>query len=103
MEEASELMRTLESELKGKRFFGGEGIGFLDIAANFVAFWVGVLQQVMGVSLIDEETFPVLCKWVEMFLSSSIVKETSPPRDKLLSFFQARLEARVASRPMVYK
>ncbi|KAK9161023.1 hypothetical protein Syun_007364 [Stephania yunnanensis] len=41
IEEAKEMLRTLESELKGKRFFGGEGIGFLDIAANFIAFWVG--------------------------------------------------------------
>ncbi|KAK9154810.1 hypothetical protein Sjap_002290 [Stephania japonica] len=64
---------------------------------------VGILQEVIGVSFIDEETFPVLCKWVEMFLSSSIVKESLPPRDKLLSFFQAPLEARAASKPMVYK
>ncbi|KAK9125196.1 hypothetical protein Scep_014042 [Stephania cephalantha] len=88
MEEARGLLRTLENELKGKRFFGGDHIGLVDIAANFVAFWVGVLQEVRGVSLINEETFPVLHEWTERFASSSFVKETLPPRDKLLSFFQ---------------
>ncbi|KAK9112170.1 hypothetical protein Scep_019689 [Stephania cephalantha] len=103
MEEARGLLRTLENELKGKRFFGGEDIGLVDIAANFIAFWVGVLQEVRGVSLIDKDTFPILHEWTERFVSSSVVKETLPPRDKLLSFFQARIEAMAATKSMIYK
>ncbi|KAK9125183.1 hypothetical protein Scep_014029 [Stephania cephalantha] len=103
MEEARGQLRTLENELKGKRFFGGDHIGLVDIAANFIAFWVGVFQEVRGVSLINEETFPVLHEWTERFASSSVVKETLPPRDKLLSFFQARIEAMAASKSTIYK
>ncbi|KAF8395189.1 hypothetical protein HHK36_019131 [Tetracentron sinense] len=45
MEEACEHLQTLENELKGK-FFGGETIGLVEIACNFIAFWVGVIQEV---------------------------------------------------------
>lgn len=34
IEEAVELLKLLESELKGKIFFGGETIGLVDITAN---------------------------------------------------------------------
>ncbi|XP_042506268.1 probable glutathione S-transferase [Macadamia integrifolia] len=103
MEEAWELMNTLENELKGKKFFGGYNIGLVDIAANFIAFWVGVLEDVVEIKLLDEDKFPNLCKWSEEFLSCEVVKECLPPRDKLFAFFQARKEAITASKSMVYK
>ncbi|XP_042500994.1 probable glutathione S-transferase [Macadamia integrifolia] len=103
MEEAWEHLRTLENELKGKKFFGGETIGFVDIAANFIAFWVGVFEEVTGIKLLDEEKLPILCRWIEEFLSCDVVKECLPPRDELIMFFQARKEAITASKSMVYK
>ncbi|XP_042507845.1 probable glutathione S-transferase [Macadamia integrifolia] len=103
MEEAWEHLRTLENELKGKKFFGGETIGFVDIAANSIAFGVGIFEEVTGTKLLDKEKLPILCRWIEEFLSCEVVKECLPPREESLKYFQARKEAITASKSMVYK
>ncbi|XP_059667876.1 glutathione S-transferase U8-like [Cornus florida] len=90
MEEAHELLKTLESELKGKRFFGGDDIGLVDIVANFIAFWAGLIQEVSGTELLTREKFPVLFKWIDEYVNCSVIKENLPPRDKLTAFFRAR-------------
>ncbi|XP_039158448.1 glutathione S-transferase U8 [Eucalyptus grandis] len=53
-EEACALLNVLEAELKDKqkRFFGGDTIGFVDIAGNFIGYWIGVIQEVAGVRLL---------------------------------------------------
>lgn len=103
MEEAKESLKILEGELKGKRFFGGdESIGLVDIAASFIAHWFGVLQEVVGVSLIGEEEFPALCRWIEEFLACDAVMETLPPREALLTAFRAKKEAIKATKAPVY-
>ncbi|XP_043693270.1 probable glutathione S-transferase [Telopea speciosissima] len=104
MEDAQEVLTTLENELKGKKFFGGDNIGLVDIAANFIAFWVGVIQDVVGINLIEEDTFPTLFKWSEEFLSCEVVKGCLPPKDKLSAFLLARKEAITeAAKSIVYK
>ncbi|KAJ8646351.1 hypothetical protein MRB53_008099 [Persea americana] len=40
---ALEAMKTLEEELKGKEFFGGERVGFLDLAVGLITYWLPVL------------------------------------------------------------
>lgn len=91
-EEACELLSTLEGELKGKKFFGGETVGFVDIVANFIGHWVGPFQEAVGVDLLTEDKFPMLCKWAEEFKNCPVIKENLPPRDKILAFFKAQLE-----------
>ncbi|KAJ4979490.1 hypothetical protein NE237_010270 [Protea cynaroides] len=97
-EEAQELLGKLENELQGKKFFGGDRIGLVDITANFIALWLGVLEDVMEIKIIDENKFPALCKWSEEFLSTEVVKECLPPREKLSAYFQSRKEAIAASK-----
>lgn len=91
-EEACELLSTLEGELKGKKFFGGESVGFVDIMASFVGYWLGVLQEAFGVNVLTEDKLPVLCKWAEEFQNCPVIKRSLPPRDQLLAFFKARHE-----------
>ncbi|KAJ4978083.1 hypothetical protein NE237_008863 [Protea cynaroides] len=98
IEEAQELLGKLENELQGKKFFGGDSIGFVDIAANFIALWAGVVEDVMEIKVIDENKFPALCKWTEEFLSTEVVKECLPPREKLSAYFQSRKEAKAGSK-----
>ncbi|KAK2992083.1 hypothetical protein RJ640_023466 [Escallonia rubra] len=82
--EARENLKTLESALEGKRFFGGEAIGFADIAIGWMGIWTRIVEEIIDVKLIDEETMPLLSAWFQDFLGAPIIKECVPPRDKLL-------------------
>ncbi|KAA8516356.1 hypothetical protein F0562_016649 [Nyssa sinensis] len=92
MEEASELLKILENELKGKKFFGGDKIGLVDIVANFVGFWVGVIQEAKGKEelLLTHKKFPILCKWIDEYVNCSVIKENLPAKDKLVAYFRTR-------------
>ena len=89
IEEATEHLKTLENELKGKKFFGGDEIGLVDIAGNFVALWLGVILDLVGIKLLTKEKFPRLSEWTDDFLSNSVIKETLPPREDLLAIFRS--------------
>ena len=88
MEEASELLQFLENELKEQRYFGGETIGLLHIAANIIRYWVGIFEESSGVELLTKEKFPKLCNWANEFVGVSAIKENLPPRDKLITFLR---------------
>lgn len=94
IEEAVELLKLLESELKGKKFFGGETIGLVDIMANFIALWVGVYGEIMGLQVITKEKLPVLCKWMDEYLNSSIIKKSLPSRDELYEYLDSQVKKR---------
>ncbi|XP_059462525.1 glutathione S-transferase U8-like [Corylus avellana] len=98
VEEASELLKFIEEELKEKRFFGGESIGLVDIIANVIGFWLGVFEEGSGVELLTRDKFPKLCNWVDEYVSSSIIKENLPPRDKLVPFLRNRFGSANASK-----
>ncbi|KAM7526405.1 hypothetical protein LguiA_016307 [Lonicera macranthoides] len=93
IEEANELLKLLENELKDKKFFGGDNIGLVDIVADFIAYWVGAIQEVTGAEVLTKEKFPKLFEWAREFINCSIVKEKLPPRDHLTGFFRIKLEA----------
>ncbi|KAL1321491.1 hypothetical protein HN51_066320 [Arachis hypogaea] len=95
--ESDEALKFLEDELKGK-FFGGEEIAFVDIAAVYIAFWVPLIQDIGGLQLLTNEKFPKLYNWSQEFLNHPIVKETMPPRDPLFAFFKARYDNLIASK-----
>ncbi|XVF76718.1 hypothetical protein PTKIN_Ptkin13bG0289000 [Pterospermum kingtungense] len=86
MEEVKEGLETLERVLNGKKFFGGETIGMLDIAANFIAFWLRVVQEFSGLEFLTPDKCPALTKWCDEFVSCDVVKEHLPPREKLIAF-----------------
>ncbi|XP_020226480.1 probable glutathione S-transferase [Cajanus cajan] len=89
VEEALEALKILQEALKDKRFFGGETIGLVDIAANFIGYWVAILQEIAGLELLTIEKFPKLYKWSQEFVNHPVIKESLPPRDKLFAFFKA--------------
>ncbi|KAL5058064.1 hypothetical protein RYX36_029668 [Vicia faba] len=90
--ETFEALQFLENELKEK-FFGGEEIGFVDIAAVFIAFWIPLIQDVTGLQLLTAEKFPKLYKWSQKFLNHPIVEQCLPPRDPVFSYFKAHYDS----------
>ncbi|KAM7486091.1 hypothetical protein LguiA_002100 [Lonicera macranthoides] len=85
-------LKDLEQQLQGKKFFGGNSIGLADITANFIAYWVGIIQELTGIPLLTKAKYPKLCEWVEDFVSCPIVKDMLPPKHDLVGFFQATIQ-----------
>ncbi|KAF8647007.1 hypothetical protein HU200_065522 [Digitaria exilis] len=94
MKESKENLAFLEEQLikRKKRFFGGDSIGYLDIAACGMAYWLGVIQESAGVSLASGEEFPALRRWAEEYTSDEAIKPCLPDRDKLLTHYVANID-----------
>ncbi|EEF41892.1 glutathione s-transferase, putative [Ricinus communis] len=94
-QEIYQNLSLLENELKGKEFFGGEKIGYLDIAAFMITYWFQVYcQGLLQTEFITEQKFPALHKWIAKLSEIEVVRECLPPKDKHVSYLKARFEAR---------
>ncbi|KAL6616698.1 hypothetical protein ACP70R_038968 [Stipagrostis hirtigluma subsp. patula] len=92
VKESKENLELLEGQLKGRRFFGGDAIGVVDIAASGLALWLGVLKEAAGVRLVSDGEYPALCQWAERYVSHESVKTCLPIRDELVARVSARKE-----------
>ncbi|KAF2288062.1 hypothetical protein P3X46_008115 [Hevea brasiliensis] len=101
VKKATEALEILEGELKikGKRFFGGETLGIVDIMLGWISIWLGVIEEFAGVQVIDPENFPVIEKWKRDFLQVPAVKESLPQRDLLVGYFENFRRFKLASVP----
>ncbi|KAI3467421.1 hypothetical protein Pfo_024084 [Paulownia fortunei] len=100
VEEANQGLVLLEDAFincsKVQKFFGGDKIGYLDIALGSFLVWVRVIQKLGNVSLIDESKTPNLFKWAQDFSADVAVKDVLPETDKPLEFakyFVAKVKA----------
>nr|ATL77054.1 glutathione S-transferase 4 [Phellodendron amurense] len=83
--QALENLKILEEELKGNKFFGGERIGLADLALGWLAERGCVVEEVVGVKIVEKEKFPLLSAWMKAFLEVPIIKESLPPHEKLVT------------------
>ncbi|GAB2215624.1 hypothetical protein Droror1_Dr00020013 [Drosera rotundifolia] len=85
-----EVSVLLEGEFmknsKGKPFFDGDEIGYVDIAFGAFTGWFKMTEKAFNVDLFDEATTPNLFAWVDAFLSHPAVKDFTPSTDKLQEF-----------------
>ncbi|XP_030474617.1 glutathione transferase GST 23-like [Syzygium oleosum] len=87
--EASEHLQKLEEELIGKKFFGGDNIGYVDIALGWLANLIRVFEEILSLKVVDCERFPLLFAWLKEFSDAPVIKDCWPPHDKLISKFIA--------------
>ncbi|KAH7549378.1 hypothetical protein JRO89_XS13G0021800 [Xanthoceras sorbifolium] len=90
-ESAMESFAFLEKQIEGKMFFGGEEIGYLDLALGWIPHWLNVMEEVGDLKLVDAEKFPLLQEWTQRFIQVPIIKECLPAREKLVNYFTASL------------
>ncbi|XP_043695218.1 glutathione transferase GST 23-like [Telopea speciosissima] len=88
VESALETLKILEKKVEGKKFFGGEKIGFLDIVMGWIPLWLNALEEVGGMKLLDAESLPLLHEWSQNFIQVPVIKENLPPKEKVISYFQ---------------
>ncbi|XP_022036133.1 probable glutathione S-transferase isoform X3 [Helianthus annuus] len=95
--EAHKQLQVVENKLavEGNKFFGGDNINLIDIAASFIAYWLGMLEEGTGIKFVPKDKFPKITEWADNFLKVEVVKDVLPPRvippkAQLLAFFKQR-------------
>ncbi|OWM86329.1 glutathione transferase GST 23-like [Punica granatum] len=90
--DALEMLTILEEHgLNGKKkFFGGDNINIVDIAFGWIAHWMGVIEEITGVKLVEGNKFPLLKAWMHNFKEVSLINENLPNREKMVAFFRTR-------------
>lgn len=87
IESAMESLAVLEKQIEGKKYFGGEKLGFLDIVAGWIPHWLNVLEQLGEMELLTAERFPYLHEWAQNLMQTSPVKDCIPPRETVVEYF----------------
>ncbi|XVE59334.1 hypothetical protein DITRI_Ditri05aG0037800 [Diplodiscus trichospermus] len=92
MEEVHDQLKILENELKGKEFFSGNSIGYLDVVAN-ILFWFRTEEEVGGLKVLSTEKFPMICEWIEKLIKIDVVNECRIPKEKYDDYVKLRQKA----------
>ncbi|KAL5053745.1 hypothetical protein RYX36_034427 [Vicia faba] len=87
---AREAIEKIEEEIKGKKFFGGDNIGYLDLALGWISYWLPVFEEVGCMQIIDPLICSTITAWMPNFLSHPVIKENLTPRDNMLVYFHSR-------------
>ncbi|KAH0666617.1 hypothetical protein KY285_027823 [Solanum tuberosum] len=91
IESVQELYAFIEKQIEGKKFFGGEQIGYLDLVMGWKTLWLSAMEEVGNVKLLDPEKFPSLHQWTENFKEIPIIHESMPQQETLVNYFQGGL------------
>ncbi|XP_074288231.1 glutathione S-transferase U17-like [Silene latifolia] len=82
------LEETFVKLSNGKPFFGGDKIGYVDIAFGSFLGWVRLSEKINNVKLLDEGISPSLVAWADKFCADESVKDVMPDTDELIEFFK---------------
>ncbi|XP_007029718.2 PREDICTED: probable glutathione S-transferase [Theobroma cacao] len=88
IEQVSDAMEVLEGMKKGKKFFGGETVGFLDVAFGWTTIWLEAIEEVAGIEFFNRDKYPHLDNWKSEFKQIHVVKDSLFPMEKLVRFFK---------------
>lgn len=87
-------VKTLEGALKecsnGKPFFGGDNVGYVDIALGGLLAFLQGTEELCGTKLFGTANNPLLLAWVERFTALDAAKVALPDVSKLVAFAKTR-------------
>ncbi|KAL1814916.1 hypothetical protein ACET3Z_017490 [Daucus carota] len=82
IEQTAEGLVPLEEAFKtcskGKSYFGGDNIGYTDIALGSFIGWIKAIEKMSGIKVLAEAKTPGLVGWVTKFLSTDAAKKFVP-------------------------
>ncbi|KAK8545609.1 hypothetical protein V6N13_066883 [Hibiscus sabdariffa] len=82
--EFMESLKLLEGELGDKAYFGGENLGYLDIALVSYYCWFHVYEKFGGFSI--EAECPKLTAWAKRCMQKESVAKSVPDQQKVYEF-----------------
>ncbi|XP_039119728.1 glutathione S-transferase U18-like [Dioscorea cayenensis subsp. rotundata] len=87
VEQGLELLEEAFKKIsKGKRWFNGDKIGYLDMAFGSHLGWLKATEKSENLKLFDEKKTPNLVEWAQCFLSDDNVKKVMPEIDKFVEY-----------------
>ncbi|TKV95266.1 hypothetical protein SEVIR_9G351601v4 [Setaria viridis] len=93
-------VETLEAAFrecsKGRPFFGGDNVGYLDVMVGALVAWVHAAEARHGLKLFDASRSPLLNAWVDRFSKLDETKAVLPDIRKLVEYANMR-EAQAAA------
>ncbi|XP_042480459.1 glutathione transferase GST 23-like [Macadamia integrifolia] len=97
VEEMRKNLRIVEEEMekgwfRGRRFFGGDSVGMLDLVIGCGSHWIWALEEVAGLSLVDDTTFPRFHSWLRDLEQLPEFTQTIPPADQLLNMLRGQTQ-----------
>ncbi|XP_031278264.1 glutathione transferase GST 23-like [Pistacia vera] len=98
IKEAREQLKVLEEGVGDKKFFGGNEIGMADLVLGWIAKSFGVIEEVVGVKVLDADSFPGLHSWVGNFRGHPVIKQNLPDCDEMFAYYKQKREMIVASK-----
>ncbi|KAF7049743.1 hypothetical protein CFC21_058230 [Triticum aestivum] len=90
------LEEAFTQSSKGKPFFAGDSVGYLDLAVGCNLFWLEAIRKMFGVTFFDVGKTPLLAAWAERFAGTEMAREVVPDADSAVVFAK-KLQARFGS------
>ncbi|CAN6300343.1 unnamed protein product [Urochloa humidicola] len=88
---AAEILEGVLKEFsKGKPFFGGDSVGYVDIALGGFVAWVDARDRISCLKHFDPERTPLLAVWLERFVALKETKAVMPDVEKLVELSKKR-------------
>lgn len=81
---AGALEEALRECSKGKEFFGGDRVGYVDIVVGSLIPWVKATSVLAGSELIDATKMPLLAAWMGRFSELDAAKAVTQDVDSLV-------------------
>ena len=81
------LEEAFEKFSKGKTYFGGDDIGFMDVVLGCFIAWIQFTEKLNEFNAFDEVKTPKLAKWVELIQSHESLKGAIPRNKTLMNFY----------------
>ncbi|KAJ8765199.1 hypothetical protein K2173_011459 [Erythroxylum novogranatense] len=101
LKQAIEIVEKVEEQLQGRSnlFFGGENIGYLDIALAWISYMLPVWEEVGSLKILDTCKFPALTSWTRRLLELPLMRDNLPPRDRMFEYFHKRRQELLSNPP----